>query len=115
MTTAETRGAAAPPSAATHAGRRHEAEQGGGLTGTWTMVRFILRRDRMRLAVWIVGILLLVLSTAASIEDLYPTQADLDTAAATASDNAALLALQGPDYGLDTLGGQVVFNMGAFG
>ena len=114
MTTAETTGAAAPP-AATPAGRRHEAEQGGGLTGTWTMVRFILRRDRVRLPVWIVGILLLVLSTAASIGDLYPTQADLDTAAATASDNGALLALQGPDYGLDTLGGQVVFNMGAFG
>jgi ABC-2 type transport system permease protein len=115
MTTAETTGAAAPPPAATHAGRRHEAEQGGGLTGTWTMVHFILRRDRVRLPVWIVGIVLLVLSTAASIGDLYPTQADLDTAAATASDNAALLALQGPDYGLDTLGGQVVFNMGAFG
>jgi ABC-2 type transport system permease protein len=115
MTTAETTGAAAPPPAATHAGRRHEAEQGGGLTGTWTMVRFILRRDRVRLPVWIVGIVLLVLSTAASIGDLYPTQADLDTAAATASDNAALIALQGPDYGLDTLGGQVVFNMGAFG
>jgi ABC-2 type transport system permease protein len=115
MTTAETTGAAAPPSAATYAGRRHEAEQGGGLTGTWTMVRFILRRDRVRLAVWIVGIELLVLSTAASVADIYPTQADLDTAAATASDNAALIALQGPDYGLDTLGGQVVFNMGAFG
>ena len=89
--------------------------QGGSLTGTWALVRFILRRDRVRLAVWIVGIVLLVLSTAASIKDLYPTQADLDTAARTAADNAALLALQGPDYGLDTIGGQVVFNMGAFG
>ena len=58
MTTAETTGAAAPPSAATHAGRRHEAEQGGTLTGTWTLVRFILRRDRVRLPVWIVGIVL---------------------------------------------------------
>jgi len=114
MTTADTTGTVAPP-ARTHAGRRHDAEQGGALTGTWTLVRFVVRRDRVRLPVWIVGIVLLVLSTAASIEDLYPTQADLDTAAATASDNAALLALQGPDYGLDTLGGQAVFNMGAFG
>ena len=115
MTAADTTGAALAAPAATQARRPHEAEQGGGLTGTWTLVRFILRRDRVRLPVWIVGIVLLVLSTAASIGDLYPTQADLDTAAATASDNAALLALQGPDYGLDTLGGQVVFNMGAFG
>jgi ABC-2 type transport system permease protein len=115
MTTAETTGATVPAPAATHAARRRDAEQGGALTGTWTMVRFILRRDRVRLTVWIVGIVLLVLSTAASIKDIYPTQADLDTAARTASDNAALIALQGPDYALDTLGGQVVFNMGAFG
>ncbi|HEY8527148.1 MAG TPA: hypothetical protein VIL48_19405 [Acidimicrobiales bacterium] len=78
-------------------------------------MRFILRRDRVRLPVWILGITLLVLSTASSIEGIYPTQADLDTAAQTARDNAALLAFQGPDYGLDTLGGQVVFNVGATG
>lgn len=91
------------------------AARGDTLKGTGTLVRFILRRDRVRLPVWIVAITLLVLVTAASVTDLYPTQADLDTAAATAADNAALIALQGPDYGLDTLGGQVVFNIGAFG
>jgi ABC-2 type transport system permease protein len=88
---------------------------GATLAGTWTLVRFILRRDRVRLAVWIVGITLLVLTTAASIEGLYPTQADLDRAAQTAEDNAALIALQGPAYALDTLGGQAVFNIGASG
>jgi ABC-2 type transport system permease protein len=85
------------------------------ITGTPTLVRHILRRDRARLAVWIAGITLLVLITAASVEDLYPTQADLDQAAETAEANAALIALQGPAYGLDTVGGQVVFNFGAFG
>jgi ABC-2 type transport system permease protein len=105
----------APPPAPADTRPRGDTGQGGSLTGTWALVRFILRRDRVRLPVWIVGIVLLVLSTAASIKDLYPTQADLDTAARTAADNAALLALQGPDYGLDTIGGQVVFNMGAFG
>jgi ABC-2 type transport system permease protein len=78
-------------------------------------VRFILRRDRVRLLVWIVGITLLVLSTAASIEGLYPTQADLDKAAQTANENAAIIALNAPSYALDTLGGQVVFNVGSFG
>jgi ABC-2 type transport system permease protein len=85
------------------------------LTGTGTLVRLILRRDRVRLSVWVLGITLLVLVTASSIRDLYPTQADLDTAAETAEANAALIALQGPAYALDTLGGQVVFNFGAFG
>jgi ABC-2 type transport system permease protein len=111
--TAASPAASAPDAVAAPAGRA--ALQSGTLAGTWTLVRFILRRDRVRLPVWILGITVTVLATAASVGDLYPTQADLDTAAETASDNAALLALQGPDYGLDTLGGQVVFNMGAFG
>lgn len=85
------------------------------LAGTWTLVRFILRRDRVRLPVWIFAIVFAVLTNAVSIADLYPTQADLDTAAATASGNAALIALQGPDLALDTLGGQIVFNLGATG
>jgi ABC-2 type transport system permease protein len=85
------------------------------LSGTTQLARLILRRDRVRLPVWVLGITLLVLVTASSIKGLYPTQADLDTAAATAEANAALIALQGPAYGLDTLGGQVVFNFGAFG
>jgi ABC-2 type transport system permease protein len=89
--------------------------RGTTLTGTWSLVRFILRRDRVRLPVWIIGITLLVLSTAASIESLYPTQADLGKAAQTANENAALIALNAPAYGLDTLGGQAVFNVGSFG
>jgi ABC-2 type transport system permease protein len=104
---------ASPATAVAH--HQAAAEQGHTLTGTWRLVRFVLRRDRVRLPVWTVAIVLMVLATAASVGDLYPTQADLDTAAATASDNAALIALQGPDYGLNTLGGQVVFNIGAFG
>jgi polyether ionophore transport system permease protein len=89
--------------------------RGTTLTGTWSLVRFILRRDRVRLPVWIVGITLLVLSNVASVKTLYPTQADLDKAAQTASENAALIALNAPAYGLDTLGGQAVFNVGSFG
>jgi ABC-2 type transport system permease protein len=85
------------------------------LAGTWALVRFILRRDRVRLPVWIAGVTLLVLSTAASIEGIYPTQADLDNAAQTATENAALIALNAPAYGLDTVGGQAVFQVGSFG
>jgi ABC-2 type transport system permease protein len=114
VTTAGTADLPAAPSAAAVAGPAR-SRQGHTLTGTWALVRLILRRDRVRLPVWIVGIVVLVLSSAASIPPLYPTQADLDLAATTARDNAALLALHGPDYALDTIGGQVVFNIGAFG
>jgi ABC-2 type transport system permease protein len=85
------------------------------LTGTWTLMRFILRRDRVRLPVWILGIVFAFWVSAVSVIDLYPTRDDLDRAARTAEDNAALIALQAPAYGLDTVGGQVVFNIGSFG
>jgi ABC-2 type transport system permease protein len=85
------------------------------LAGTGILTRFILRRDRVRILVWMGGIVLLVLSTASSVKGLYPTQRDLDEAAASAHDNAAALAFNGPDQALDTLGGQVAFQIGAFG
>jgi ABC-2 type transport system permease protein len=88
---------------------------GGELTGTWTLTRFVLRRDRVRIAVWIVAIAVLVLSTAASVKGLFPTQADLDEAAESVHGNAAAIVFNGPDQALDTMGGQVAFQIGAFG
>ncbi|HET8620509.1 MAG TPA: hypothetical protein VFM27_16200 [Acidimicrobiales bacterium] len=83
--------------------------------GTGVLVRFLLRLDRVRLAVWVLGIVLLVWATAASTKGLYSTQADLDAAAQPMYDNAAVTALNGPTYGIDTMGGQIVFQVGSFG
>jgi ABC-2 type transport system permease protein len=85
------------------------------LTGTATLTRFALRRDRVRILVWILAIVLLVVSTASSVKGLYPTQADLDDAARTAEDSVASQALNGPALALDTYGGQTAFQVGAFG
>jgi ABC-2 type transport system permease protein len=85
------------------------------LTGTVRLARFILRRDRVRILVWIVATALLVVFTASSVKGLYPTQAALDKTAAATHGNAAAIALNGPDQGLDTLGGQVAFQVGALG
>jgi ABC-2 type transport system permease protein len=85
------------------------------LTGTGALTRFALRRDRVRIAVWIAAIVLLVVTTAASTKGLYPTQHDLDQAAAASEDNPAALAFNGPAVALDTLGGQVAFQVGAIG
>jgi len=65
--------------------------------------------------VWIVALVVLVIVTAASTKGLYPTQADLDQAAAASQDNPAALAFNGPAVALDTLGGQVAFQIGAVG
>ena len=50
--------------------------------GTAPLTRFALRRDRVRIVVWIAAIVLLVVTTVQSIKGLYPTQLDLDKAAA---------------------------------
>jgi ABC-2 type transport system permease protein len=85
------------------------------LAGTATLTRFALRRDRVRIAVWVLSIALLVMSTAGSVKGLYPTQADLDEAAQASEGNAAAIVFNGPDVALDTVGGQIAFQIGAFG
>ena len=49
------------------------------------------------------------------MKGLYPTAADLRQAAVASEGNAAAIVFNGPAQGLDTLGGQVAFQVGAFG
>ena len=85
------------------------------LTGLAPLSRFTLRRDRVRIVVWIAAIVLLVASTVASVKGLYPDQAELDKAAAASKDNVAAIVFNGPPQALDTLGGQVAFQTGTWG
>jgi ABC-2 type transport system permease protein len=84
-------------------------------TGVAPLTRFALRRDRVRIVVWIAAIVVLVLVTAASVKGLYPNQAELDKAARASEDNAAAIIFNGPPQGLDTVGGQIAFQTGTFG
>ena len=85
------------------------------LTATWALVRAILRRDRFRIVLWTAALAGLVVLTAASVKGLFPTQADLDEAAAQEAGSPASIVFNGPVQGLDTLGGQVAFQLGSFG
>lgn len=81
----------------------------GALAGTRRLVRFDLRRDRIRLTAWLVGITLLSVSTASSFASLYATPADRQGTAAT-MDSPAGLAMTGPrhyltDYNLGSMMG----------
>lgn len=86
-----------------------------GLTGTATLIRFIVRRDRVRIVVWVAAIAILVTLIAVSVKGLYPTQAELDQAAAASNGNAAVIAFNGPAQALNTVGGEVAFQAGAMG
>lgn len=70
------------------------------LAGTWTMTRFILRRDRIRIPVWIAGLTLFGVGTIGSFEQTYPTAADRATAADLSS-LPAVTAMVGRIYSRD--------------
>jgi ABC-2 type transport system permease protein len=83
-------------------------------TATAVLVRSILRRDRVRIGVWVAGIVALAVSSAAGVAGIYPTDEDLQRAAALVEGNAAAIAFNGPPQGLETLGGRVAFETGSF-
>lgn len=85
------------------------------LAGTGASIRLVLRRDRIRATVWVLGVAALVLSAAASQVSIYATEAERASYAAAMGANPAVLAMSGPGYALDTLGGIVAFETGVTG
>jgi ABC-2 type transport system permease protein len=83
----------------------------GTYTGTWHLVRLVLRRDRVRLPIWVLAILALVYSSAAAVQGLYDTQAERDTYAATMGSSPAVTVMSGPPTALRTLGGITVYEI----
>jgi ABC-2 type transport system permease protein len=87
---------------------------GSRLTGTGQLLRLAMRRDRVVATVWVLGLFVFAFSQAASIVSLYPTQADLDRLARTATGigaNPAVVALQGPAYDASTYGGATAWQV----
>ncbi|TFH19458.1 MAG: hypothetical protein E4H05_04570 [Acidimicrobiales bacterium] len=75
--------------------------RGRTVAGTGSLVRFVLRRDRVRLVVWFAAIVGMVVLTAASITGLYHTPEQLESYGRTVRGNSALIFQAGPGYGLD--------------
>lgn len=79
--------------ATTTAPRR--AAGAAALAGTGALLRFSLRRDRVRLPVWLAAVAVLNAASAASFQQNYPTDADRQVVAQTL-DTPAGLAMTGP-------------------
>lgn len=73
---------------------------GGHLAGTGKLLRFNLRRDRVRIPVWLAALGLVQLSGPATYVAQFPTAADRADNAAVMRDNPALRAFTGPGHGL---------------
>jgi ABC-2 type transport system permease protein len=84
------------------------------LTGTGTLLRFALRRDRLRLPLWVAVGAGLVATQSVSSQALYDSPQDLAAYEASVGSNAATIALAGPPVGLDTVAGAVAFEISAF-
>ncbi|WP_445330522.1 ABC transporter permease [Streptomyces sp. GSL17-111] len=105
--------ATAPPAARRTSDR--DPGRAGPLTGTGTLLRFALRRDRVRLPVWIVALVLGTSSTAGSFPDLYATE-EARQSARQANSSPAALAMSGPEHFLSdyTYGAMLAHQMLGF-
>ncbi|MFI6691474.1 ABC transporter permease [Streptomyces sp. NPDC050433] len=72
----------------------------GALAGTGTLIRFGLRRDRIRIPVWVVALTLVTLSSAGEFKTLYSTAKER-ASAVSSMDSPAALAMTGPRHYLD--------------
>ncbi|MEU0566848.1 ABC transporter permease [Nonomuraea sp. NPDC005983] len=84
---------------------------GGPLTGTLTLVRLALRRDRVLLPVWIVLIPGVIAASASAIADLYPQAAQRVALGVTISSAPALQALTGPVFDATSVGGLTAWRL----
>ena len=79
------------------------------LMGTPTMLRLVLRRDRVRFPIWVVGIVGAVAGSASSVQNVYATATERAQYAETIGNSAGSIALAGPAVGLESMGGLTVF------
>jgi ABC-2 type transport system permease protein len=96
--------------------RTQAPDAGGGFTGTASLFRLALRRDRIRATAWVLGVAVFIYSQAAPLKGLYPTQADLDALARAygGSVNPGLVAITGPPRALNTYGGATAWQVLTF-
>ena len=88
----------APATAAPAPTQTHQPARGGALAGTGTLVRFLLRRDRVKLPAWAAGFGLFMLYLAAAIPLAYGDDEELAGATALFHDPVGRM-LTGPGYG----------------
>ncbi|MGP3962224.1 ABC transporter permease [Nonomuraea sp. 3N208] len=82
------------------------------MIGTWTLIRLILRRDRVLLPAWIAISALFPASIASATAGLYADQAARDAFAAASMSNPAQLATRGVIYDA-SVGGLTAWTLGS--
>lgn len=81
-----------------------------GFTGTRQALLFALKRDRVIIPVWLVGLIGWMAMYMVSYSGLYGTQAELDALYNSVAGNPAVEAMSGPTGGLRSLGGAIAWD-----
>lgn len=84
------------------------------LTGTGTLILLNLRRERVPLLAWVLGIGAVAASTFSTIAALYPSEGDRAALVASIAANPAFLAITGPISGT-SIGAVSAWRVGAVG
>jgi ABC-2 type transport system permease protein len=79
------------------------------LVGTRDLVRFVLRRDRVRLPVWVLAIVGLTYFSATAVAGTYNTPREITSYATNMGNSPATVAMAGPPVALDQIGGILVY------
>ena len=78
-------------------------------TGVGALLRFVLRRDRIYLPVWILAIVGLTYASAAAVRRTYDTPAEIESYAANIGSSPASVAMAGPPVALREIGGILIY------
>lgn len=79
------------------------------LTGVGKLVRFQLRRDRLFLPAWILGIVAVTYASLGAVRDIYSTPRAIAAYADTVAASPAGIAMAGPPFAMDQVGGILVY------
>ncbi|MFQ6171923.1 ABC transporter permease [Oryzobacter sp. R7] len=77
----------------------------GTLAGTGHLARLVLRRDRVRLPLWVAGLGGVIAASAAAVPGVYDTPAKVAGYAASVGASPVSLLMSGRQAGIDTIGG----------
>ncbi len=77
------------------------------VAGVGHLLRFVLRRDRLRLPLWVVGLGGTIGASALAVPPIYDTPEKIAGYARTVGDSPVSYLMSGRQVGLDTLGGIV--------
>lgn len=92
------------------AGAAHDSSS----TGAGTLLRFMLRRERLKLPWWLLGAGLLVFYQSVGSQSIYATPEKLAGLRETLGANPAIVAMGGPVGLLETVGGEAVFEISSY-